>query len=125
MEQRDSHSFAAPGVSPRRAVSTLTILSLVCLLNYYDRSLINILIEPIKRDMQLSDSQLGVLTGLAFGLIYSLSAVPVARLADRFGRVRVLACSLTLWSAMTAGAGLVCRASRGAGQVRNAEANCI
>jgi MFS family permease len=107
MEQRDSHSFAAPGVSPRRAVSTLTILSLVCLLNYYDRSLINILIEPIKRDMQLSDSQLGVLTGLAFGLVYSLSAVPVARLADRFGRVRVLACSLTLWSAMTGLCGLV------------------
>lgn len=101
MDQRDTPSFAAPGVSPRRAIVTLATLSLVCLLNYYDRSLINILIEPIKRDMQLSDSQIGVLTGLAFGLVYSLSAVPVARLADRYGRVRILACSLTLWSAMT------------------------
>lgn len=83
------------------------MLSLVGLLNYYDRSLINILIEPIKRDMKLSDGQLGMLTGLAFGLIYSLSAIPIARLADRFGRVRVLALSLTLWSVMTGICGLV------------------
>jgi predicted MFS family arabinose efflux permease len=107
MEQPDNRSWAAPGVSSRRAFSTLAVLSLVCLLNYYDRSLINILIEPIKRDMKLSDGQLGVLTGLAFGLVYSLSAVPVARLADRFGRARVLAFSLALWSAMTGMCGLV------------------
>lgn len=106
-EQPDDRSFAAPGVSSRSAITTLTILSLVCLLNYYDRSLINILIEPIKRDLKLSDGQLGILTGLAFGLVYSLSAVPIARLADRFGRVRVLAVSLTLWSAMTGICGLV------------------
>lgn len=104
---REGISFAAPGVSPQRAMSALVVLSLVGLLNYYDRSLINILIEPIKQDLKLSDSQIGILTGLAFGLVYALSAVPIARVADRVGRVRILALALAFWSIMTGLCGMV------------------
>jgi MFS family permease len=79
----------------------LVVLCSVAALNYFDRNLISVLIEPIKLDLKLSDSQLGLLTGLVFAVVYSVAGLPVARLADRFGRVRVLSGALALWSAMT------------------------
>jgi MFS family permease len=79
----------------------LWLLFAVNLLNYFDRNLITILIEPIKQDLSLSDAQSGLLMGLAFALIYSLLGLPIARFADRARRVGVLSASLALWSAMT------------------------
>jgi predicted MFS family arabinose efflux permease len=79
----------------------LFILGLISSLNYYDRNLISILVEPMKRDLHLSDSDIGLLTGIGFALMYSLVAIPMARIADRHGRVRVLAASLAAWSFMT------------------------
>jgi len=72
-----------------------------------DRSGISILVEPIKRDLELSDTEVGLLTGFAFSLTYSLFGVPLARLADRGHRVRLLAACLAVWSAATALAGTV------------------
>jgi len=92
---RDDHVQAGRGFA-------LAILMLVSVLNYLDRSIISILQVPIKRDLVLSDAQLGAMTGLAFALFYSTLGVPVARLADRFSRRTVIALSLALWSAMTA-----------------------
>jgi len=80
----------------------LFLLILVSVFNYLDRTIISILQVPIKRDLLLSDSQLGALTGLAFALFYSTLGVPIARLADRFSRKYVIAASVMLWSAMTA-----------------------
>jgi len=80
----------------------LFILGLVSILNYYDRFLMTILLEPIKRDLHISDGQIGLLAGVGFALMYSLLGVPMARLADRYGRAPVLGVVLTLWSAMTA-----------------------
>jgi MFS family permease len=79
----------------------LTMLGLVSVLNYYDRNLIAILVEPMKRDLHLSDANIGLLSGIGFALMYSLLGIPVARLADRYGRARVLAASLAAWSLMT------------------------
>lgn len=81
---------------------TVAVLFLVALLNYVDRSILSILQEPIKRDLNLSDTQLGALTGLSFALLYATLAIPVARLADRGKRTRLLAGCVALWSMMTA-----------------------
>ena len=74
-------------------------------LNLLDRQVINVLAEPIKRDLGLADWQLGALTGLSFALLYSLAALPIARLADRGDRVRIIGAAILIWSAFTAACG--------------------
>lgn len=106
-ETTSSPRIGAPGTSDRRALYTLGVLSLVCMLNYYDRNLISILMQPISVDLHLSDSELGLVSGLSFALVYSMAALPIARLADRFGRKRVLTSALGVWSLMTGACGLV------------------
>src|SRR3546814_9179671 len=59
-------------------------------LNLLDRQIINILGELIKRDLHLADWQLGALSGISFALLYSVAALPIARLADRSNRVRII-----------------------------------
>ena len=86
---------------------TIVILLLIYTLSYLDRQVINILAEPIKHDLHLSDGALGALTGLAFALFYTAIGIPVARLADRVDRVSVITGSLVLWSAFTALSGMV------------------
>lgn len=85
---------------------TLLLLFLVSMFNYVDRTIISILQVPIKRDLGLSDAQLGALTGLSFAIVYSTLSLPVAYWADRSNRVRIIAGSLALWSVMTALTGL-------------------
>lgn len=77
---------------------------LVCtgILSIADRLVLSILLEDIKAEFALSDTQLGLLTGLAFSLFYVTFGFPFARLADRRTRKNIIALALTLWSAMTA-----------------------
>jgi len=75
----------------------LGVLTLVYTLNCLDRSLIGLLLEPIKRDLDLSDTQLGFLTGIAFALFYSTMGVPIARWADRGNRVTITSITIGLW----------------------------
>lgn len=84
----------------------LTLLALLYTLNFLDRQVINILAESIKRDLGISDTELGLLTGTAFGIFYSVLGVPIGRLADRWNRVNVISVSLFLWSLLTALSGL-------------------
>lgn len=79
----------------------LAMLVAVISLNIIDRQIIAILAEPIKQDLSLSDTQLGLLTGLAFSLFYSVVGLPIAYLADRHDRVRILAAATFAWSLMT------------------------
>lgn len=79
----------------------LLFLTAVITVNYVDRFLLSILIDPIKHDLKISDTQVGLMTGAAFALFYSILAIPVARLAERTNRLYVLAGSLVLWSAAT------------------------
>lgn len=85
---------------------TLFLLFLVSMFNYIDRNILAILQVPIKRDLGLSDTQIGALTGLSFALMYSLMGLPVARLADRSNRAHLIATAVVLWSVMTALTGL-------------------
>lgn len=84
----------------------LTLLLLAYTLNSFDRSILALLLEPIGREFGASDTQLGLLSGLAFGLVYSTLAIPIAALADRWHRRNVLVLSIVLWSVMTSLCGL-------------------
>ncbi|GAB4005149.1 MFS transporter [Spirosoma migulaei] len=85
----------------------LAMLTLVYVFNFVDRQLLVILQESIKRDLHLSDTQLGVLSGFTFALFYVTLGIPIARLADKTNRRNTVAASLAIWSIMTAGSGLV------------------
>jgi len=85
----------------------LFMLTIVGALNYFDRQLIVILQEPIKAELRLSDTQLGLMTGLAFAIFYCSVGIPIARYADRNNRKNVVGISLAVWSFMTAITGFV------------------
>lgn len=89
-----------------RAWYILALLSFVSFLNYLDRMVLAVLIEPIKHDLSLSDTQLGLVGGLAFALLYAICGLPLARIADRRNRVALLSLCLAAWSAATAVTGL-------------------
>jgi MFS family permease len=84
----------------------LLILLLAYIFNFIDRQIIGVLAVPIKADLALSDRQLGLMGGLAFALFYSGIAIPVAWLADRRNRVKIIAWSVGFWSLFTAVCGL-------------------
>lgn len=85
---------------------TLAVLLAVFALNFMDRQILALLIQPIKEDLRLSDAQLGVLSGFAFALFYTTLGIPTARKADRGDRSRIIAGSLAVFSGMTALCGL-------------------
>lgn len=80
----------------------LFLLTLIYSLNFLDRQIVTILAAPIKQDLGLSNTQLGLISGLAFALFYSTLGVPIAAIADRYNRVRLLGFCCAIWSAMTA-----------------------
>jgi predicted MFS family arabinose efflux permease len=102
----------------------LGILIVVYTFNFIDRQILSILIEPIKAELGLSDTAIGLLTGFAFALFYATMGIPIARIADRSNRRNLIAISLTVWSGMTALSGmaqnfwqlLVCRIGVGVGE---------
>lgn len=83
----------------------LGVLVLVYVLNFVDRQIISILANDIKRDLGLTDADLGFLYGTAFGVFYSLFGIPLGKLADGWNRTRLLTLGLALWSTMTAVSG--------------------
>ena len=85
----------------------LAILTIVYVFNFIDRQIINIIAEDVKQDLGLSDTQLGMMTGLAFAIFYSVMAIPISRFADKGVRKNVLAVCLGIWSIMTAISGMV------------------
>lgn len=104
----------APGISSsmQRAASlgyrsyVLVVLVIVYTFNFIDRQIVGILAIPIKAELHLSDSQLGLMGGLAFAIFYTLLGIPIARLADRASRTAIMTAALALWSLMTAVCGL-------------------
>lgn len=75
----------------------LAVMTAVYTLNLVDRGLIHLLLQPIKEDLQLSDTQLGLVTGIAFALFYATMGVPIARWADRGDRVTITSLAIGLW----------------------------
>ncbi|HEX3385720.1 MAG TPA: MFS transporter [Mucilaginibacter sp.] len=84
----------------------LAMLTLVYVFNFVDRQVLVILQESIKKELHLSDTQLGLLSGLTFAIFYVTLAIPIARLADRTNRRNTVVVSLGIWSIMTATCGL-------------------
>lgn len=87
---------------PWTSYYVLTMLFIVYVFNYIDRTILNILSIPIKEDLGLYDWQIGLMGGLAFALFYTFMGIPIARLADTGNRRNIIAISLAVWSGMTA-----------------------
>ena len=73
----------------------LALLSLVYVMNFIDRQILAMLIEPIKQEFGVSDTALGLLSGFAFAFLYTLAGIPIARWADRGSRTRIITLALT------------------------------
>lgn len=84
----------------------LLLLTVAYVSNYADRYVLAVTQEQLRAEFGLADWQLGFLGGSAFAIFYSVFGIPIARLAERFNRVRIISISLTIWSAMTAVCGL-------------------
>lgn len=105
-EWADGGGNAPTARSGSYAWLVLAILCFVYVLNFLDRQLLSILAKPIQDDLGVSDTQLGRIGGLYFALFYCTISIPVAWLADRTNRVRVLSIACALWSAATIACGL-------------------
>lgn len=92
--------------APRLAWYALALLSLAYVLSYLDRILINLLIEPIQAQFDINDTQFGMLQSLAFGIFYTVMALPLGRLADARDRRLIVAGGIALFSLFTALSGL-------------------
>ena len=86
---------------------TLGVLLAIFVFSHVDRNILNILVEPIRSELGVSDTAMGWLTGPAFSVFYASLAVPIARLADRISRRTIVLVGLVLWSLVTAAQGLV------------------
>ncbi|MEO1321955.1 MAG: MFS transporter [Pseudomonadota bacterium] len=101
----DARSSQAGGQFGGR-VYVLAILTLVYTFNHIDRQILLILVEPIKAELGISDSAIGLLTGFAFAVFYATFGIPIAMWADRGNRRNILSIALAVWSGMTALSGL-------------------
>lgn len=99
-------SLDKPYPSPKYGWFIVIMLTLAYILSYIDRSILSLLIEPIKKDLSLTDEQIGLIFGPAFGLLYVGMGVPIGWLVDRARRTWIVSAGLIVWSAATAVSGL-------------------
>lgn len=85
---------------------TVALLLAITFVSFLDRQVLTILIEPMKLDLQLSDTQIGALTGLFFSLFYAVTGLPMARIADRYNKRKVISICIAAWSLATAFTGV-------------------
>ena len=93
-------------ITPAYRLLVLVLLTGVYTFNFLDRQVMGILAPAIQAEFLLSDGQLGILSGIAFALLYTTVGIPIARLADRHNRVTIIAISLAAWSGFTALCGM-------------------
>src|SRR5207245_2567757 len=92
-------------LASRYATRALIILFAINILNFYDRAVLNALTEPVRKEFNLSDTQIGAIT-TAFTMLYAVIGVPLGRVADRWSRKKLLASGISVWSLLTALTGL-------------------
>ena len=90
----------------KHSYSAVAILTLAQVFAFIDRQIPSMLVEPIKQDFNLTDSQIALLGGAAFSIFYAIMALPIGYAVDRYTRTKVLGTGIFLWSLMTALAGL-------------------
>jgi len=107
MQDRDTGTAADnPEISPTYANYVLGILFTVYVFNFIDRQVLSVFIGPIKEEFGASDTQMGLLAGFAFAVLYTFAGIPIARLADRGNRRTIIAVGLAVWSVMTMACGM-------------------
>jgi MFS family permease len=99
-------SDSSPYPSSLAAWYSVAVLMLMYIFSFIDRTTISLLVEPMKRDLQISDTQIGMLQGLAFALLYTFLGLPIARLSDRHSRRAIIAGGVFIWSIMATLCGL-------------------
>ncbi|HRA90484.1 MAG TPA: MFS transporter, partial [Planctomycetaceae bacterium] len=97
--------FPAPGYS----WYVVAVLTLAYVFSFVDRQIMSLLVGPIRRDLQISDTQMSLLMGLSFAVFYTLFGIPLGRLADTQSRRAIIAIGIAFWSLTTAGCGLAKR----------------
>ncbi len=95
-----------PYPSPVYAWSVVAILIFAYTISFVDRQIMSLLIQPIKADLQINDTLIGLLHGLAFAVFYTIFGIPIGRLADSKSRKWIIIVGISVWSAMTAACGL-------------------
>jgi MFS family permease len=98
----DSSSYPSAFV----AWYSVAVLMLMYIFSFIDRTTISLIVEPMKRDLHISDTQIGMLQGLAFALLYTFLGLPIARLSDRHSRRAIIAAGVFIWSIMATLCGL-------------------
>ena len=98
--------YEKPPVTNSYRNYVIALIWVVLWLRFVDLQIIAVLLEPIKAEFTLTDTQLGLLTGIAFALFYSTLGIPIAWMADRYNRVNIIAVAIGIWSFMTAMCGL-------------------
>ena len=94
-----------PMFSPRYKSAVLTLLLLAYTFNFIDRTIVATIGQAIKVDLKLTDTQLGLLGGLSFAVLYTLLGIPIARVAERWNRVSIISLAMVVWSAFTVACG--------------------
>jgi MFS family permease len=97
---------SSPYPSSFAAWYSVAVLMLMYIFSFIDRTTISLIVEPMKRDLQISDTQIGMLQGLAFALLYTFLGLPIARLSDRHSRRAIIAGGVFIWSIMATACGL-------------------
>ena len=97
---------AAPEHTSAYQWYVVIICMVAYILSFVDRQILSLMIEPIKHDLMLSDTQFSLLQGLAFSLFYAFMGVPIAALADKKSRIKIIAAGIAFWSFATAACGL-------------------
>ncbi|HEY0682564.1 MAG TPA: MFS transporter [Steroidobacter sp.] len=100
------YSAALPYPASAQAWYMVFVLLLFYIFSFIDRQIISLLVEPIKRDLQVTDTQIGLLQGFAFALFYTFFGIPIGRLADRMNRKSIVAAGVIAWSLMATCCGL-------------------
>lgn len=104
----DSHMTDTDTAAPRSGLVAgygLALLFLANLFNYADRALLGIVVEPVRRELGLNDTQISIVSGFAFSLFYLIAGIAIARWVDRGNRKLILALGVGLWSLATAATG--------------------
>mgnify|MGYP000854464978 FL=1 len=99
----DAQSTEAP--SAWRARTVLIVLTLIATVQFFDRALMVVILEPLKQEFSLTDAQLGFLSGFSYAAAFALAGIPFGWMADRGNRRNLLAALLAIWSALVAFAG--------------------